>query len=137
MLAEVKVVGAVIHLCLLPDGSLEADHRFTRWLRPQLQNPLANDGVAAAKASGAQLLMHPDRSHVRVTLQEFTDEVVVLIQRTRSLGRPGQLRRRRLAGTLPLEARNHLLDCRPGHAQLAGNLPLRRLGLPALDDLVA
>jgi hypothetical protein len=124
-------------LCLRSWRSLEADHRFPRRLRPQLADPLPHDGVAAGKAAGAQLLLDPHGGHVRVPFQELADEGIVLIQGTRPLRRLRQWRRRHRARPLPQEAVNHLRHRRPGDAQRAGNLPLRRPGLPALDDLVA
>jgi hypothetical protein len=122
---------------MLTRGSVEADHRRTRRLRPQLPNPFAHDGVAAAKAAGPQLLVHPDCCHVRIAFQELADEDVVLIQRARPTRRFGQWRRRPLSRTLLLEAVYHVLHRRPRDAQFAGNLSLRRLRLPALHDLVA
>ena len=81
--------------------------------------------------------MNADRGHVRVTFQKLADEGIVFLQGTRPLRWPGQRRCRRRARTLPLEAVNHLLHRRPGHAQRAGDLPLRHLALPALHDLIA
>lgn len=86
-LGKVDVISAIVRLCLVPRGRLEADHRLPHGLRPQLANPLAHDGVAAGKAAAAQLLMDAHRRHVRIALEELADEGVVLIEATRALGR--------------------------------------------------
>ena len=117
--AEVDVISAVVHLCLGTGGGLEADDRFPCRLRPQLLDPLADDGVAAGKAPGTQFFMDPHGRHVRVAFQELADEGIVLIQATRPRRRLRQWRRRRLARPLPRET------AKSPAAQSSGQRPTR------------
>ena len=109
-LGEIDVVGAVIHLGLLTHGRLEADHRRARGLHAQLPYPFTHHGVADGKAAGTQLLVHPHRRHVRVTLQQLHQEAFVLIEPARASRCLTQRRRRRLTRTFLLEAADHAAD---------------------------
>ena len=134
---EVDVVGAVIHLGLLPRQRLEADHRFAERCRPQFQDPLPNDGAAAAKTLGPQLLEDARDRDVGIALEQLLDRVVEGIDLARPPLRYGQSSGRFRTGTLGFPASDDALHRLACHPQVPSDASQRGSALPPPDDLVA
>ena len=134
---EVQVVDTIIHFGLQAWPRLEAKHWFLDGLWSQLPQPFADDGVAAAKATGPQFLVQAYRGQVGIAGQQLSYGGFISIQLA---GPPhaGHESSRcwALARALGLPVGQHPGHRVPGQLQVASNLPLRHPCRELPHDLI-
>ena len=128
----------VVHLCLIADTGLEAQHGCRRRLGAQQAHTLTHDRVLAGEAACLQFLHGAFDGEVGIPGQQFLEDGLIVVDDAAPLalawlGRRGD---RRARGPLLLDFGQHPRHRLPRYAQLPRDDTHRRAGLMKNHDLM-